>query len=140
MRNLSLTSRGFLALSCLLGLWTLPANAQQRKPWKIEQVRVGFQATKSQSEYAFKGGAWAPVYVDISAWPDRRVEAGKLIVESEDGDGVRNRYVVTLPAMEPGEMITVTGSFSIIASILNSRVGAASAKVVRRRPSGVSGP
>jgi len=35
------------------------------------------------------------------------------------------------------EGITVTGSFSIIASMLNSRVGAASASVVRRAPSTV---
>jgi hypothetical protein len=44
-------------------------------------------------------------------------------------------------AIQPrAESTTVTGSFSIIASIENSRVGAASAIVVRRRPRAVSGP
>jgi hypothetical protein len=109
MRNLLSMSRWILVLPCLLGFWTTSAEAQQRKPWKIEQVRVGFQAIKSQTEYAFKGGAWAPVYVDITAWPDGRVPSGKLVIESEDGDGVRNRFTVTLPAMEPGELITVVG-------------------------------
>jgi hypothetical protein len=80
--------------------------AQQRKPLKIEQIQVGFGATKLLSEY--KDGFWTPVYVDLKAWEEGPIpKGGELIVESVDNDEVRSRYTVPLPAMDVNEMLTV---------------------------------
>ena len=69
-------------------------------------VRVGF---KTGSEAGgFKTGAWTPVYVDLTAGPERVGRAdGQIIVETTDSDELANAYAVDLPPMEPQEQATV---------------------------------
>lgn len=92
-----------LAAACLLGL-AAPGNAQDKGRIKINSVRIGFPLSSTQSE--LKSGFWMPVYVDVTAGPER-IPRGEVTIEAADADDVRNRYTVPLPTLEPGEQATV---------------------------------
>jgi hypothetical protein len=72
--------------------------------------RIGFQAgllaNEGGREYLFKAGLWAPVSVDIVVG-DEPLPGAELSVESADSDDVQNTYTVKVPALNPGQAITI---------------------------------
>lgn len=84
-------------LSCLL---PSAAPAQELKV-RIDDVRLGFQA--GSEEPRCKAGAWAPVYVDLTALNRPQGTNPRelvLVVETTDSDGVQNRYRTYVPALQ----------------------------------------
>jgi hypothetical protein len=112
--NSSMRLAGCLACLSFL-LLPITGAAQQREPIRIEQVRVGYP--RVGQEHEFKAGAWTPVYVDVKAWSGRRpqpgetplpaVPRGDIIVESVDSDDVRNRFTMSLPALDGDQQFTL---------------------------------
>src|SRR2546421_9980249 len=100
MRSLS------LALLAAVSLFWLPvgAPAQQRPKVHIDLVQVGLPVNPQVGE--FKSGFWTPVYVDVTAGPEGVVR-GDVLVETADGDDVRNSYRVPLSPLEPNEHVQV---------------------------------
>jgi hypothetical protein len=104
----------------LIGIGILPAAAlaqQPRPKLQITNVRVGFAAGYAEDVgermYHFKGGAWAPVHVDIQVGRDglRGTEGPlKIVVETPDCDEVLTNYAVDVPLekLDPGAMFTVS--------------------------------
>src|SRR5437773_1316730 len=93
-----------LLTACLFA-WLLgaaaPAYAQPAKV-VIDSVRVGFITGTSSG--AFKTSQWAPVYVSITAGPERIDRStGVIVVEASDTDDVQNQYTVDLPPLAAGE-------------------------------------
>src|SRR5436190_176547 len=93
-----------LLTACLFA-WLLgaaaPAYAQPAKV-VIDSVRVGFITGTSSG--AFKTSQWAPVYVSITAGPERIDRStGVIVVEASDTDDVQNQYTIDLPPLAAGE-------------------------------------
>src|SRR5205823_3915031 len=89
----------------LVGLALLPVTASAQRPrLRIDGVKMGFLSNPQTGE--FKSGAWAPVYVTLTAPPEGLVEA-TLSVETSDTDDVRNSYSVPIRALDPNETATV---------------------------------
>jgi hypothetical protein len=92
----------------------LPARAQT-PPITIDDVRVGYSADLDidDNEGAhrianyLKSGFWTPVYVAITPGPEG-IKSGRVVVETEDCDDVRNAYTTPLPSggLPPNESYT----------------------------------
>lgn len=102
------------SLIATLALALLAPSAALGQKLKRTQItadpRVGFQAgllaNEGGKEYLFKAGLWAPVSVDIVVG-DEPLPGAELSVESADSDDVQNTYTVKLPALNPGQAVTV---------------------------------
>jgi hypothetical protein len=98
------TIRFFLA-SALFFSGVLPcALAQQPKAITIDAVHVGYQ--RLGTDYLFKSGCWAPVYVYVTAGPKGAPKA-EIVVEADDSDDVRSKFTTPLPPLEPNEAFTL---------------------------------
>jgi hypothetical protein len=98
---------GLAASITLLAGSPSAALAQGKGRIRIDQIRVGFPIGLKDSQ--FKAGAWTPVYVDVTAGPERipRGDYNTLTIEGVDTDDVRNNYTIPLPPLEPGEAATL---------------------------------
>src|SRR5947209_872623 len=63
-------------------------------------VHVGFPTRGIFS--GFKTGAWAPVYVQLTAHAPVSRADGDLVVETTDSDDMENSYTADLPPMDKG--------------------------------------
>jgi hypothetical protein len=79
-------------------------------PVTIEQAQVGFGPTPPLALY--KAGCWTPIYLDLVAWPDSSVPEGEVIIEANDSDDVRNRYMIRLPSLQPKEHFTALTAYT----------------------------
>jgi hypothetical protein len=106
------------ACLAILALCSASAQAQQRPPIAISQVRVGFPAgnlygdNDGENLPLFKAGAWAPVYVEIKAdAPGLKGTEGpiEVVIETPDPDDVSTNYTVieSLPVLGADQKFTV---------------------------------
>jgi hypothetical protein len=92
----------------------LPARAQT-PPITIDNVRVGYSAELEPEDNEgarpitnyLKSGFWTPVYVAITPGPEG-IKSGRVVVETEDCDDVKNTYTTPLPTggLPPNESYT----------------------------------
>jgi hypothetical protein len=94
----------------------LPARAQT-PPITIDDVRVGYSADADADDpdsgnrhritNYLKSGFWTPVYVAITPGPEG-IKSGRVVVETDDCDDVRNTYSTPLPSggLPPNESYT----------------------------------
>jgi len=92
----------------------LPARTQT-PPITIDDVRVGYSADLDPDDNEgghriasyLKSGFWTPVYVAITPGPEG-IKSGRVVVETDDCDDVRNTYTTLLPSggLPPNESYT----------------------------------
>src|SRR5437899_1362643 len=93
----------------------LPARTQTPDRITIDDVRVGYSADADPDEIEsgrrirdyLKSGFWTPVYVAITPGPEG-IKSGRVVVETDDCDDVRNTYTTPLPSggLPPNESYT----------------------------------
>src|SRR5262249_15175 len=90
-----------------LAILAIPFPARPQTPHRItiDDVRVGYSADLDPDDNEgshrirnyLKSGFWTPVYVAITPGPEG-IKSGRVIVETEDRDDVKNTYTTLLPS------------------------------------------